>query len=63
MYPVDVGVSVCEGVGACMSVGANAELFEITKELDESTISFTKKENNWLEIKQGKYLSKICSRT
>ena len=29
MYPVDVGVSVCEGVGASMSVGANVELFEI----------------------------------
>lgn len=34
-------------------------LFEIAKKLSEGTISLTKKENNWLEIKQGKYLSKI----
>ena len=34
-------------------------LFEITKELGEGPIQLHKKENNWLEIKQGKYLSKI----
>ncbi len=34
-------------------------LFDITKELSEGLIQFTKKENNWLEIKQGKYVSKI----
>src|SRR5574339_229272 len=34
-------------------------LFEIAKKLSDGMISLTKKENNWLEIKQGKYLSKI----
>lgn len=34
-------------------------LFDICKELGEGKIHLTKKENNWLEIKQGKYLSKI----
>lgn len=34
-------------------------LFEITRKLSEGTIQLTKKENNWLEIKQGKFLSKI----
>lgn len=34
-------------------------LFEIAKELSEGIIQLIKKENNWLEIKQGKYTSKI----
>lgn len=34
-------------------------LFDITKELGEGPIQLIKKENNWLEIRQGKYLSKI----
>lgn len=34
-------------------------LFEIAKELSEGPITLIKKENNWLEIKQGKYTSKI----
>jgi DNA polymerase-3 subunit beta len=34
-------------------------LFEIAKELGEGPIKLVKKENNWLEIKQGKYTSKI----
>lgn len=34
-------------------------LFEIAKELAEGPIQLIKKENNWLEIKQGKYHSKI----
>lgn len=34
-------------------------LYDIAKELSESTITLIKKENNWLEIKQGKYTSKI----
>lgn len=34
-------------------------LFEISKELSEGPITLIKKENNWLEIKQGKYTSKI----
>lgn len=34
-------------------------LFDITKELLDGPIHLLKKENNWLEIKQGKYHSKI----
>jgi len=34
-------------------------LFEISKKLSDGPIQLTKKENNWLEIKQGKYISKI----
>lgn len=34
-------------------------LFDIAKELSDGPIQLTKKENNWLEIKQGKYSSKI----
>lgn len=34
-------------------------LFDITKELADGFIQLIKKENNWLEIKQGKYVSKI----
>ena len=34
-------------------------LFDIAKELSEAPIQLFKKENNWLEIKQGKYTSKI----
>ncbi len=34
-------------------------LFDIAKELSEAPIQLVKKENNWLEIKQGKYTSKI----
>jgi DNA polymerase-3 subunit beta len=34
-------------------------LFDIAKELSEAPIQLLKKENNWLEIKQGKYTSKI----
>ena len=32
-------------------------LFEITKELFDGPLTLFKKENNWLEIKQGKFLS------
>ena len=34
-------------------------LFDIAKELSEGPITLIKKENNWLEIRQGKYTSKI----
>jgi DNA polymerase-3 subunit beta len=34
-------------------------LFEIAKKLSDGPLTLIKKENNWLEIKQGKYLSKI----
>lgn len=41
-----------------VAVGAR-NLFDIVKELSEGQLQLIKKENNWLEIKQGKYLSKI----
>ena len=41
-----------------VAVSAKA-LFDITKELSEGFITLIKKDNNWLEIKQGKYTSKI----
>ncbi len=34
-------------------------LFEIAKELGDGPITLTKKDNNWLEIGQGKYKSRI----
>ena len=34
-------------------------LFDIGKELSEGMIQLVKRDNNWLEIKQGKYTSKI----
>jgi DNA polymerase-3 subunit beta len=34
-------------------------LFEITRELSDGLVQLTSKENNWLEIKQDKYISKI----
>lgn len=34
-------------------------LFEIVRELAEAPITLTKKENNWLEVRQNKYVSKI----
>lgn len=34
-------------------------LFEIAKKLSDGPIQLIKKDNHWLEIKQGKYLSKI----
>jgi DNA polymerase III subunit beta len=41
-----------------VAISAKA-LYEISKELSEGPITLIKKENNWLEIKQGKYTSKI----
>ncbi len=34
-------------------------LFDITKELGDGPIQLIKKENNWLEIKQGRYSSRL----
>ncbi|MBL7669943.1 MAG: DNA polymerase III subunit beta [Bdellovibrionaceae bacterium] len=60
----DLEVSLTDLVPAKISqegkVGVSAKsLFEITRKLSDGPISLSKKENNWLEIKQGKYLSKI----
>jgi DNA polymerase-3 subunit beta len=63
-YATDLEVSLTDSVPVLTKetgkVAVSAKnLFEITKELFEGPIQLIKKENNWLEIKQGKFLSKI----
>lgn len=64
VFATDLEVSLTDSVKAKVSqpgkVAVSAKsLFDIAKELSEGIIQLVKKENNWLEIKQGKYLSKI----
>ncbi|PIS09950.1 MAG: DNA polymerase III subunit beta [Bdellovibrio sp. CG10_big_fil_rev_8_21_14_0_10_47_8] len=64
VFATDLEVSLTDSVKAKViqpgKVAVSAKsLFEIAKELSDGTIQLHKKENNWLEIKQGKYLSKI----
>lgn len=64
VFATDLEVSLTDSVKAKVSqsgkVAVSAKsLFEIAKELSEGMIQLHKKDNNWLEIKQGKYLSKI----
>jgi DNA polymerase-3 subunit beta len=65
IFATDLAISLTDKVPArVFSPGrvavSSKNLFEIIKELgDQVKISLTKKENNWLEIRQGKYLSKI----
>ncbi|MCE3009393.1 MAG: DNA polymerase III subunit beta [Proteobacteria bacterium] len=64
VFATDLEVSLTDSVpckviqSGKVAVSAKS-LFEIAKELSEGFIQLTKKENNWLEIKQGKYNSKI----
>ena len=63
-YATDLEVSLTDTAVAQIKeagkVAVSAKsLFEITKELIDGPIQLNKKENNWLEIKQGKFLSKI----
>lgn len=64
VFATDLEVSLTDSVkvkvhqSGKVAVSAKS-LFEITKELADAPIQLVKKENNWLEIKQGKYLSKI----
>lgn len=63
-YATDLEVSLTDHIPVIIKetgkVAVSAKsLFEITKELLEGPIQLIKKENNWLEIKQGKFLSKI----
>lgn len=60
----DLEVSLTDSVKAVVkqtgNIAFNAKnVFEIAKELPEGLIHLEKKENNWLEIKQGKFRSKI----
>lgn len=64
VFATDLEVSLTDSVKAKVSqpgkVAVSAKsLFEIAKELGEGMILLHKKDNNWLEIKQGKYTSKI----
>lgn len=64
VFATDLEVSLTDSVKAKISqpgkVAVSAKsLFEIAKELSEGFIQLHRKDNNWLEIKQGKYLSKI----
>lgn len=60
----DLEISLTDSVPAKIiqegKIGVSAKsLFEITRKLSDGVVSLSKKNNNWLEIKQGKYLSKI----
>ena len=65
-YATDLEVSLTDAVpvqtkeAGKVAVSAKS-LFDITKELFDGPLQLIKKENNWLEIKQGKFLSKIIS--
>ena len=64
VFATDLEVSLTDQTKAKVSqsgkVAVSAKsLFEIAKELSEGLITLIKKDNNWLEIKQGKYTSKI----
>ena len=64
VFATDMEVSLTDSVKCKVSqagkVAVSAKsLFDITKELAEGQIQLIKKDNNWLEIRQGKYLSKI----
>ncbi len=64
VFATDMEVSLTDSIPCKVNqpgkVAVSAKsLFDITKELGEGMIQLIKKENNWLEIRQGKYLSKI----
>lgn len=64
VFATDLEVSLTDTVRAQVTqagkVAVSAKnLFDIAKELSEGPIQLIKKENNWLEIKQGKYNGKI----
>jgi DNA polymerase-3 subunit beta len=64
VFATDLEVSLTDScsckVHAPGKLAVNAKnLFEIIKELFDGPLTLIKKENNWLEIKQGKYTSKI----
>lgn len=63
-YATDLEVSLTDSSHAVVKeegkVAVSAKsLFDLTKELLEGPIQLTKKDNNYLEIKQGKFQSKI----
>ncbi len=64
LFATDLEVSLTDEAKATIiqpgKAAINAKnLFEIVKELSDTTIQLTKKENNWLEIKQNKSVFNI----
>src|SRR5690606_31977399 len=64
VFATDMEVSLTDSISCKVTQGGKVavsakSLFDITKELSEGPIQLIKRENNWLEIRQGKYLSKI----
>lgn len=64
VFATDLEVSLTDQVKANVTqsgkVAVSAKkLFEITKELSDGPIRLVKKENNWLQIEQGKYRSQL----
>jgi DNA polymerase-3 subunit beta len=64
VFATDLEVSLTDEIKCEVSVPGKVavsakSLFEIAKELTEDFVHLTKRENNWLDIKQGKYNSKI----
>ncbi len=64
VYATDLEVSIkCESVCTTTEPGKLAvhakNLFDITKELSDGPVNLIKKDNNWLEIKQGRYSSRL----
>ncbi len=63
-FATDSEVSVIDRIQVVIhkpgQIAVNAKsLFEIVKELNEGRVQLTRQENNWLEIKQGKYRSRL----
>ncbi len=64
VFATDMEVSLTDSIKCKVTqagkVAVSAKsLFDITKELGDGSIQLIKRENNWLEIRQGKYFSKI----
>lgn len=64
IFATDLEVSLTDSIQAKVTqpgkIGVSAKnLFDFIKELSDGPIQLIKKENNWLEIKQGKFNSKI----
>lgn len=64
VYATDLEISLTDAVPARVIEKGNVvvsakSLFEIARRLSDGKITLARKENNWLEIKQGKHVSKI----
>lgn len=64
VYTTDLEISIIDKSKAEITTSGkiainSRSLFEIAKELSEGPIELSRAENNWLEIKQGKFQSRI----